>query len=166
MMLPVTYYIRQEKEKVLDVIEKAIGQAKKHDATKLTIYYCGHGHDVDGDWVCYPICENKTAEYYVNAESLLNLVDYLEYENSIEITTESCFSGMMCKKAKKWIEDRAANRCKKGHTLRYHNDNPFKNSQEHKDKMDKALVCRTCKKVIKTEHIDGIYHCNEVTKSC
>ena len=167
-MMPVTYYIRQDKDKVLDVIEKAIVQAKNNSATKITIYYCGHGFGANGDWVCYPLKEDAktkvtSVEDYVNAESLLNLVDTLEYENSIEITTESCFSGNMCKKAKEWIENREANKCKKGHILRYFGENPFKNDA---DKKDQPLICKTCGKVIDIEHRDGIYHCNEVTKGC
>ena len=55
--MPVTYYIRQDRDKVLDVIEKAIVQAKKISATKLTIYYCGHGFETNGDWVCYPLLD-------------------------------------------------------------------------------------------------------------
>ena len=57
-MMPVTYYIRQDKDKVLDVIEKAIVQAKNNSATKITIYYCGHGFGANGDWVCYPLKED------------------------------------------------------------------------------------------------------------
>ena len=58
-MLPVTYYLRQEKEKIVDIIEKALKIALANNVTKITFYYCGHGFEKNGDWVCYP--EGKTS---------------------------------------------------------------------------------------------------------
>ena len=79
---------------------------------------------MNGDWVCYPEDKkngNKNeqnplkapdATDYFNIEDLLNLVATSDYEKSIEITTESCFSGNMCKKAKEWIENKENRQCK------------------------------------------------------
>jgi hypothetical protein len=148
-MLPVTYYIRQTKEKITDVIDKALKAAYEKDATKLVIYYCGHGFATNGDWVCYPDKTSVSVEDYFNVEDLLNLVDSSNYDRSIEITSESCFSGKMCKKAKEWIESRRNNKCKKGHDLKHYTTHP-----------NAEPVCRTCKKAINVEHIDGIYRCD------
>ena len=167
-MLPVTYYLRQEKEKIVDIIEKSLKIALANYVTKITFYYCGHGYATNGDWVCYPDKAGATStQDYFNVDDLLNLVDSSDYDKSIEITTESCFSGNMCKKAKDWIERRQANRCKKGHDLKHYTENPYKNEQaQDKYKKEEPLKCKTCKKVINVEHIDGIYHCKEVTKGC
>jgi len=150
-MLPLTYYIRQTKEKITDVIVKAVKVASSENASKLVIYYCGHGFETNGDWVCYPEKDSVSVEDYFNIDDLLNIVDASLYERSIEITSESCFSGTMCKKAKKWIEDRRNNRCKKGHDLKHYTSHP-ENAAEP--------VCKTCKKVINVDHIDGIYRCD------
>jgi hypothetical protein len=78
LMLPVKYYIRQEKDKILDVFNKAIEVAKsEHKVTKIVIYYCGHG-DHRGNWVCYPYKEEGLAlnSDNVNAETILNLFDH------------------------------------------------------------------------------------------
>jgi len=53
-MLPVHYYIRQTKEKITDAITKALKVASAESASKLVIYYVGHGFETKGDWVCYP----------------------------------------------------------------------------------------------------------------
>ena len=38
---------------VLDHIKEALDDAQTMKATKLLIYYCGHGHDKYGGWVTH-----------------------------------------------------------------------------------------------------------------
>jgi hypothetical protein len=61
----------------------------------MLVYYCGHGHENYGGWVCGEKPNIETKLKYVSIKDLLDAVrDYpLEDEISLEFTSESCYSG-------------------------------------------------------------------------
>jgi len=74
--------------------------------TKLVIYYCGHGSPGTGAWVCYKEEGSTEKNELLHTSEILNLIVEKNFTKSIEITSESCYSGLVCKNAKKWIEDK------------------------------------------------------------
>jgi len=85
-----------------------LSDAEKENATKFVIYYVGHGHAEFGGWVCH--VPDKGAAITDKNEKLVHIHDILElikkssYEESVEITSESCHSGFICHLAKEWME--------------------------------------------------------------
>ena len=40
----------------------------------------------------------------IHIKEILNIIKHSNYEESVEITSDSCHSGMICHQAKKWFE--------------------------------------------------------------
>ena len=98
------------KKAMLETIEKSLKRAEEKRTTKFVIYYCGHGSDIKGSWVTYhePGSATQIDEVKANLveiKDILELVNKSDYEESVEMTSESCFSGFLCHEAKDWIED-------------------------------------------------------------
>jgi translation initiation factor 2 alpha subunit (eIF-2alpha) len=53
-MKPIYVNMNLSVKTVLDYIKEALDDAQAMKATKLLIYYCGHGHPDYGGWVTYP----------------------------------------------------------------------------------------------------------------
>ena len=53
-MKPIYVNMNLSVKTVLDQIKEALDDAQTMKATKLLIYYCGHGHPDYGGWVTYP----------------------------------------------------------------------------------------------------------------
>lgn len=70
------------------------------------IYYCGHGHANDGAWVCYKLDDSSEKNEYLITNEVLDMFTEKNWTKSIEITSESCFSGYFCKNAKEWIDEK------------------------------------------------------------
>ena len=91
-------------KKALDHIKQALEEAEKMKADKFTLYYVGHGHD-SGGWVTYPVDGTEDAKTkYVQIADILDAIKESDYENSVEIISESCYSGQACHNAKDWWE--------------------------------------------------------------
>ena len=88
--------------RILDHIKQALEEADKMKADKICIYYVGHGHK-DG-WVTYPVDETEDGKKYVHVEDILNAVKESDFDKSVEIISESCYSGKVCHNAKEWWE--------------------------------------------------------------
>ena len=52
-MKPIYVNMNLSVKTVLDHIKEALDDAQTMKATKLLIYYCGHGHDKYGGWVTH-----------------------------------------------------------------------------------------------------------------
>lgn len=97
-MKPIYVDMNLDVKKVLAHINDALDDLKGMNATKLVLYYCGHGHETYGGWVTHPAdttLMNKDKNVHVH--DILNTIERHEYDAfSVEITSESCFSGQIC----------------------------------------------------------------------
>jgi len=95
---------------IIDHVKEAMQNAMEMRATKLVLYYVGHGHEEYGGWVTHWKDDGSTAglkrDKFVHVHDILNAIESHEYDDlSVEITSESCFSGQICHQAKTWWED-------------------------------------------------------------
>ena len=99
--------LQLKKTNVLHQIESALNDAEKENTTKFVIFYAGHGHEEYGGWVTHVPEKGVKVEQdqkMIHIKEILNIIKHSNYEENVEITSDSCHSGMICHQAKKWFE--------------------------------------------------------------
>jgi hypothetical protein len=83
-------------------------------ATKFLLYYTGHGHEptnptnhmIHGAWVV--ASDNgkyDASDRLIYLSEVLDAIYKSGFRGGVEITSESCYSGNLCYKAKEWCQD-------------------------------------------------------------
>ena len=89
------------KEELLNSITEEAEKAVAKNTTTLSIYYSGHGREEDGAWKTSKkggLGFDKS-EYFIELHDIINAITKSGYEQNLEITSDSCYSGKLCFKA-------------------------------------------------------------------
>ena len=97
------------KETILKRISDEAINAVKNDASSFLVYYSGHGNKEGGAWKC-SVKEQTIAfdkhEYLVQIEEVIDLILKSGFNKSVEITSDSCYSGQLAYTTQKmWMDD-------------------------------------------------------------
>lgn len=72
----------------------------------MLLYFCGHGHEDYGGWVAGNSSGLEPRLQFVRIIDILDTIKNHHIDNiSVEITSESCYSGKQVYKAKEWWEE-------------------------------------------------------------
>ena len=72
---------------------------------RFMIYYSGHGRDGSGAWI-FSINQPTLnfEDVTLTITEILDIVNDIGFDDVIEITSDSCYSGALCHEAKAWWE--------------------------------------------------------------
>ena len=95
------------KDEFLEQILTNAKRAVEIKTTTFTIVYSGHGSQEDGAWKC-SMPDGKLGfdriEYMVSLPEVINKVVESGYTGNVEMTSDSCYSGLLCIEAQKlWM---------------------------------------------------------------
>ena len=97
------------KDKILNRIYEEAKAAHAMNASSFLLYYSGHGNKQGGAWKC-SVKDNGIAfdrdEYLIEIEEVIQCIVKSGFNQSVEITSDSCYSGQLCYKAQElWMSD-------------------------------------------------------------
>ena len=91
------------KTNLLGKLREALTMAVANKASRFFLYYTGHGDSETGGWKTF--LKELSLEFTANTisiEEILDVVKETKFSGHMEITSDSCFSGLLCHAAREY----------------------------------------------------------------